>query len=107
MTCIPGTFNQSDIIGDIFSRFSSTSLDPEAASLLEAAGHFLEAAGNLLESLAQLGGAGQSFNSSPFNTCCPVSEPDPAASTPPAGSLTAEGDVITTPVGYKIETVGQ
>lgn len=107
MTCIPGTFNQSDIFGDIFSQFSNASLNPEAASLLEAAGQFLEAAGNLLTDLAQLGGARQNFNDSPFNTCCPVSEPDPADSTHPAGSLTAEGDVITTPGGYKIEMVGQ
>ena len=38
MTCIPGNFNQSDIFGDIFSQFSNASLNPEAASLLEAAG---------------------------------------------------------------------
>ncbi|HVF42701.1 MAG TPA: DUF1521 domain-containing protein [Pyrinomonadaceae bacterium] len=106
MTCIPGTFNQSDIFGDIFSQFSNASLNPEAASLLEAAGQFLEAAGNFLSEMAQMGGA-QNLNDSPFNTCCPVSEPDPADSTHPAGSLTAEGDVITTPGGYKIEMVGQ
>ena len=51
MTCIPGNFNQSDILGDIFSRFSNASLNPEAASLLEAAGEFLEAAGNFLGEL--------------------------------------------------------
>ncbi|HWS86733.1 MAG TPA: DUF1521 domain-containing protein [Pyrinomonadaceae bacterium] len=103
MTCVPNTFSRPDIFGDIFSQFSNASLNPEAARLLEAAGQFLEAAGSLLGALAQLGGA----QDSPFNTCCPVSEPDPSDATHPAGSLRAEGDVITTPGGYKIEMVGQ
>ena len=107
MTCIPGAFNQSDIFGDIFSQFSNASLNPEAASLLEAAGEFLEAAGNFLGEIARFNGAQQSFSNSPFGACCPVSEPDPEDSTHPSGSLTTEGDVITTPGGYKIEMVGQ
>ena len=42
-----------------------------------------------------------------LTTIAPVSEPDPADSFHPAASLRAEGSVITTPGGYRIEMLGQ
>ena len=107
MTCIPGTFNQSDLFGGIFGQFSTGSLNAEAASLLEAASEFLEAADNFFGEVAQFNGTQRGGANSPVCTCCPVSEPDPSDSTHPSGSLKAEGDVITTAGGYQIEMVGQ
>ncbi|HYO63801.1 MAG TPA: DUF1521 domain-containing protein [Pyrinomonadaceae bacterium] len=88
-----------------FDPSALQSLSPEAAALLSASGKLLQAYGDFAATLAQLTN-GQP-NSSPACQCAPVSSPAPEDSCHPAGSLSVEGDIITTPGGYKIEQLGQ
>ncbi|HEV2763890.1 MAG TPA: DUF1521 domain-containing protein [Pyrinomonadaceae bacterium] len=88
-----------------FDPSSLQSLSPEAAALLRASGELLQSFSDLAAQFARLG-EGQSKNS-PACCCAPVEAPSPADSCHPAGSLEVDGDVITTPGGYKIEQLGQ
>lgn len=74
----------------------------ETHALLEAVNNVLASAEQKFPALTT-----ERKSSQAAQTVAPVSEPDFADSSHPAGSLRAEGSVITTPGGYRIEMLGQ
>ena len=88
-----------------FDPSALQSLSPEVAALLRASGDLAQSFNDFAAKLGRFTEA--QFTNSPACQCAPVSAPAPADSCHPAGSLRAEGDVVTTPGGYRIEQLGQ
>jgi hypothetical protein len=104
MSFISSGFDQSSIFNTSFNLFSFRGVSPELSDLLEAATRLFDAADDYSNRIARFRG-GEEFFGATDCACvrAPVSLPDPADS----GSLKTEGDMITTPGGYKIELIGQ
>lgn len=97
--------HQFGLFGFDFSALFMRGMNPELIELLEATDDLAGAFGNFTDKFAALGD--QFGPSSVLCQCAPVAPPSLEDSAHPTGSLKADGSVITTPGGYKIEMVGQ
>ncbi|HEV7905883.1 MAG TPA: DUF1521 domain-containing protein [Pyrinomonadaceae bacterium] len=97
--------NQSININFNFNGLAGLGANSELLALLEATNDLADALGNFNDKFAAL--AEKFGATSALCQCAPVAPPALEDSCHPAGSLRAEGDVITTPGGYKIEMLGQ
>jgi hypothetical protein len=97
--------NQSINFNFNFNGLTGLGANSELLALLEATGDLADALGNFNDKFAAL--AEKFGATSALCQCAPVAPPALEDSCHPAGSLRAEGDVVTTPGGYKIEMLSQ
>jgi hypothetical protein len=88
-----------------FNGLFGASANSELLALLEATNDLADALGNFNDKFAAL--AEKFGATSALCQCAPVAPPVLEDSCHPMGSLRAEGDVVTTPGGYKIEMLSQ